>query len=377
VAILATIFGLAGRFVGRLLTAALGWASTLLFGRVSKDRQLLLVLITFGSVAWVILVIGVLLPDVGSVLLTFVPVADLIEPWVRILMLIGALAVPIAIGVATLFIQPASERPGGTEAVKNVLRGYPLAAVLAVVLVFLGVVAAVRKGRSLLKRWSDAHVAIVVRPGGYEQMTADLERALDDAGLDVNPRPAPAVLAIPGKLLAAVAGKGVRTMVPDRLVQLTGGGLEIILHTSDVSIAGETSKVTRARAAIASRMLGAPAFLTTTAEAQGIEERLERLATATPSASAAQEELSAVDRELAELDIEYEEWEILYRIRLQVERDLLAGRRPGEAIPGSPSARPIELDRSSPPAIEAIVAAATVGLVVLDLVLAFRDRSGR
>jgi hypothetical protein len=377
VAILATIFGLAGRFVGRLLTAALGWASTLLFGRVSKDRQLLLVLITFGSVAWVILVIGVLFPDVGSVLLTFVPVADLIEPYVRILMLIGALAVPIAIGVATLFIQPAGERPGGIEALKNVLRGYPLAAVLALVLVFLGVVAAVRKARSLLKRWSDAHVAVVVRPGGYEQMTEDLQRALDDAGLDVDPRPAPGVLAVPGKLLAAVAGKGVRAMVPDRLVQLTGNGLEIILHTSDVSISGETSKVTRARAAIASRMLGAPAFLTTTAEAQGIEERLERLARAPVSLGAAQAELAAVDRALAALDIEYEEWEILYRIRLQVERDLLAGRRPGDAIPGSASARPIELDRSSPPGIEALVAAATVGLVVLDLVLAFRERAGR
>ena len=31
-AILAALFGVLGRFVGKLLTAALGWASTLLFG---------------------------------------------------------------------------------------------------------------------------------------------------------------------------------------------------------------------------------------------------------------------------------------------------------------------------------------------------------
>ena len=197
-AILASIFGLLGRFVGKLLTAALGWASTLLFGRVSKDRQMLLVLITFGSIAWVVLLIGVVLPDVGSVLLTFVPAADVVEAYVRILMLIGAIVVPILIGVATLFIQPPAERPAGIDAVKNVLRGYPLAAVLALVLVFLGVVSIVRKVRSLAKRWSDAHVAIVVKPGGYERMTADLERALDDAGLDVAPARRPASWPCPG-----------------------------------------------------------------------------------------------------------------------------------------------------------------------------------
>jgi hypothetical protein len=377
VAILASIFGVLGRFVGKLLTAALGWASSLLFGRVSKDRQILLVLITFGSIAWVVLVVGVFFPDVGAVLLTFVPAADAIEPYVRILMLIGVLVVPLAIGVATLFVQVPAERPTGIEAVKNVLRGYPLAAVLAVILVFLGVVATVRKVRSLVKRWSDAHVAVVVRPGGYEQMTADLERALDDAGLDVAPRPAPGVLAMPGKLLAAVAGKGVRAMVPDRLMQLTGPGLEIILHTSDVSIAGSAVLVTRARAAIASRLLGAPAFLTMTAEAQAIEERLERLVASTPPLEIAERELAAVDRALATLEVEYEEWETLYRIRLQVERDLLAGRRPGQAIPGAPSSRPVELDRPGPPAMESVIAVATIGLVLLDIALAVRERPHR
>ena len=374
-AILATIFGLAGRFVGRLLTAALGWASTLLFGRVPQDRQLLLVLITFGSIAWVVLVIGVIVPDVGSFLLTFAPASDLIEPYVRILMLIGALVVPLLIGVATLFVQAPADRPAGMDAVKNVLRGYPLAAVLAVILVFLGVVAIVRKARSLIKRWSDAHVAIVVKPGGYEEMTADLERALDDAGLHVAPQPAPAVLAMPGKLLAAVAGAGVRSMVPERLVQLNGPGLEVILHPSDVAIAGQPGSVTRARAAIASRMLGAPAYLTTTAEAQEIESRLERLVTEPRPAGEAQAELVAIDRRLAMVEIPYEEWEVLYRARLQVERDLLAGKQPGEQMPGSPRGR-VTGERPRPSAWEPLAAVGILGLICLDIILALRDRRG-
>jgi len=382
-AILGTLFGLIGRFAGKLLNAVLGWASTLLFGRVSKDKQLLLVLITFGSIVWVVLVVGVFVPDVGSILLTFVPVANLIEPYVRILMLIGAIVVPLLIGAATLQIEERAARPTGGEMVKSVLRGYPLAFVLAFVLVFLAAVAVVRKARSLVKRWGDAHVPIVVKPGCYDETAADLEKALDDAGLDVASRPAPAVLAAPAQLMAKVAGGGVRSLVPDRLVQLVGPDLEITLHPSDLAIAGQETKVNRARAACAARLVGAPVYLTTTAEAQQVEDRLERLAKAGVPGPEADAELADIDRALATLDIDYEEWETLYRTRLQVERDLLAGIRPGEDFPGARSDRVRDtstvarVPASRPAGFATAIAGVTLGALILDLALALRERFAR
>jgi hypothetical protein len=250
--------------------------------------------------------------------------------------------------------------------------------VLAVVLVFLGIVAVARRVRSLAKRWADAHVAIVVREGGYEEMVADLERALDDAGLDVNRRPAPAVMAVPGRMLAAVAGAGVRALVPDQLVQLVGRDLEVALYPSDIAIAGRETNVTRARAAIASRLTGTSAFLTTSAEAQAVEERLERLAKSGRAGPEADTELEAIDRILATLEIPFEEWEVLYRMRLQVERDLLAGHRPGQDFPG------VRADRAqgvatarAPGTLEVAFAMVSIGLVIADLVLAVRERIGR
>ena len=38
-AILAALFAFGSRFVGKILTTALGWASTLLFGRVPARRR--------------------------------------------------------------------------------------------------------------------------------------------------------------------------------------------------------------------------------------------------------------------------------------------------------------------------------------------------
>lgn len=377
-AILAGIFGVLGRFVGKLLTAALGWASTLLFGRVSKDKQIILVLITFGSIAWVAMVLGVLIPDLGTFLLAFVPAPDYLEPWIRLAMLAAAIVTPLLIGVATLFIQDKASRPTGREAVKGVLRGYPLALVLALVLVFLGAVSIARKARSLARRWADAHVPIVVREGGYEQMVVDLERALDDAGLDVTRKPAPAVMAAPGKMLAAIAGAGVRALVPDRLIQLVGKDIEVALYPSDIAIAGREPKVTRARAAVASRLTGTPAFLTTTAEAQAVEERLERLAKRATPGPEADAELAAIDKVLATLEIAYEEWEVLYRMRLQVERDLLAGNRPGQDFPGARSDR-VPRATTDPAAggLEVAFAMVSIALVAADLILAARERFGR
>ena len=77
-AILAALFAFGSRFVGKILTTALGWASTLLFGRVPASRQYLLLGITFGSVIWIVLLAGVLFPDVGTFLLLFIPDQDIV-----------------------------------------------------------------------------------------------------------------------------------------------------------------------------------------------------------------------------------------------------------------------------------------------------------
>jgi hypothetical protein len=349
-AILAGIFGVVGRFAGKVLTTTLGWASTLLFGRVPANRQIVLAFITFGSVVWAALVIGVILPYVGAFLIAAVPAPGLIaEDWLRLGMLIGALAVPAVVGIASLFVVEPAKRPKGLAIAGQVLRGYPLSAALAITLVLLALVGIARFLHHLALRWTDAHVPVVVRPGGYERVVADLERALDDAGLAVDRRPAPSVLTVPGKLLGSIAGPGIRALVPEQLVQLVGAGLEVGLYPSDISISGDKSSVARARAAIASRLLATEAWMTTTAEAQEIEARLERLSAARtaggePGAAAVSDgdaapvdvaaELRSIDQALAVLAVPHDEWEVLYRERLQVERDLLAGARPGASFPG-------------------------------------------
>lgn len=331
-ALIAPLLAFLGRFVGKVLTTAFGWASVMLFGRVPQSKQLLLAVLALGSILWLAALVGVAFPDAGTLLIGLVPAPDFVqEGWIRLAMLVLAVVLPPLIGVAGLFLLEAADRPGGIGLVGGVLRGYPYTAVLAVVLATMVVIAPIRKLRTILKRWADAHVAVVVQPGGYERVAGDVERTLDAAGLQINRSRAPIVLELPSKLLAAVGGESVRRLVPDRLFVLKSRELEVTLHPSDIAISGTKTAVARSRAAIAAEMPFTAAYLTTSKEGQRVEDVLRAVAEGRASGGA----LAEVDRRLAQMVIPHEEWEVLYRERLQVEREL-SGRsaRPGKPRPG-------------------------------------------
>jgi len=383
-AILATLFGLIGRFTGKLLTMSLGWASLLLFGRVPKDKEVFLAAITFGSVIWVVLIVGVAVPAAGVWLLSFAPIPDWVdEGLVRLAMLAAVLVLPPILSLATLKLLRAQDRPNGIgPMLLHLARGYPLAAGLALLLVFLGIIGLVRKVASLARRWTDTHIPIVVKPGGYEQLATDLDRAISDAGIEIEPRDAPAVMVVPGKVLATVAGTSVRGLLPDRLVRLVGKDVEVLIYPSDVAISGKQQVTARVQAALASRLTTAKAWLTMSADAQAIEDRLGRVAKDRPDGVQRAEALNEIDHHLATKELPYDEWEVLYRQRLQVERDLLLGRQPGEEMPaksGSGSATsttsgPVGWLRRDP--LGTAFAAGGLALVALNAALLLLERRG-
>ena len=329
-ALFAPLLAFIGRQVGRIVQMAFGWATTLLFGRVPQRKQLLLAGVALGSILWVVALVGVLLPDFGAWLVAFVPAPDFIgEGWIRLAMLLLAILLPLAVGAGGLFLMNREDRPADIRGKAiQVLRGYPYAAVLSLVILFLLVVAPFFKLRAIVKRWEDAHIPIVIKPNRYEQVVGELEEAIDSAGLELHRSRAPRVLEVPTRLLAAVGGESVRRLVPDEIVMLKGGQLEVTIHPSDAAVVGSKEGVARARAAIADRLTRTDAHLTTSEEAQEIEDEIRALrdpaAERRPAAV-----LPDLDERLSRLTVPYEEWEVLYRQRLQVERDLLRGEDAG------------------------------------------------
>jgi hypothetical protein len=358
----------------------------LLFGKVPQNRQILLLVIVFGSLVWVALVIGIAWPPVGTLLVASVPMSDQVDPtWIRTGMLAGALGVPVAIGLAAALVSSDTTKRGPAALISAGLRGYPFAVTLTLMLALLAAVGIGRKIRSLRKKWMDSHIPIMVKPGAYDAVLADVAKTLGDADLAVEPRDAGVLLSGPPKLLDKIAGRGLGDLVPDRLMLLVGDTIEVLVYPSDLAISGTKGEVARARAALASRVSNAPAYLTTSAEAQKLEDELDRIRDEGRETRPQQtlKHLSALDDKLSRLDVPYEEWEVLYRLRLQLERDARAALdhnettlspELGEAPSSSDGATETPNGRGLPVPAQVAIGLGGAALVAVDVALQLADR---
>jgi hypothetical protein len=303
------LFAFVSRQLGRLLSLAFGWATLVLFGKVSKDKQLLLSIMALLSLVWPVAIAGIAVPSVGTFLLGLVTVPPWIENWVRIGMLVLAIAAPLGVGYVASRLR--DSRPGAKGMVRALLAGYPNALALAVVLIWLMLVTPVIKLSAVVRRHETAHVPIAVKPGGYDTVVRDLSAALDRSEIRVRETRAPWPLAVPGRILALVGGAGVRALVPQQLVQLRGKGFVITIHPMDLGFTGKSKVLARVRAALVRELAFTQAYQTWTKESQEIEDALMR-------ADQKRTSVETIGRQLATIEIPYEEWEILYRILLQV-----------------------------------------------------------
>jgi len=303
------IFAFVGRQLGRVLSLAFSWATMALFGRVPEDRQLYLSAMAGASLLWPVVLAGIAIPSVATFLLALVTVPDWADRWVRPVMLLLALVLPLAVGFLSTKLMAATVTRG--ELARETLRGFLYAIGLFVVLVWMMVLAPLSNIRALLRRWQSQHVAIAVQPGGYETVVRDLRAALERAHVRVATRRAGWAYEVPGRVLGVLGGSRVAALVPDRLLVLHGAALEVVIHPMDLAIRGRKGPVSRARAAIARELTFTRAYQTWTKEPQEIEDALAR-------AARGDGDVDAIARRIAECELDFEQWEILYRLLLQV-----------------------------------------------------------
>src|ERR1051325_8404297 len=274
-AVLAAIF----RSAGKLLNTAFGWATVMLFGRVPQDRQIYLSGVSFGSVIWLLALVGVAFPKAGTFLLSFIPLPDWVDrTWIRLAMLAAAIVVPALVGaLATRLVDP-EDRPRGAGAfVKSVLRGYPYTVGLAVTLILMIVFAPILKVRDLARRWTTQHVPVIVEAEDYPSVVDDLQHALESGGIKTARGRPSWMLRMPTRLLAFFAGSAVGELVAANLTRLYAPNVEVLLHPSDMVISGRNAESSRARALIAEHLTFTRAYLTWDKEANEIEDALRRV----------------------------------------------------------------------------------------------------
>ncbi|HYN87371.1 MAG TPA: hypothetical protein VER55_02515, partial [Ardenticatenaceae bacterium] len=158
------LLAVVARVLGRVLGTAFGWATVLLFGKVPEERQIYLSIASFGSVVWLITLLGIAFPSFATFMLAFVRVPEWIDrTWVRLAMLAIAVAIPLVVGfIALRMLHPSDRPPGALAQMRATLKGYPYTLGLALTCLMMIFVATVLQIRTLFKRWSTQHVPVLV-----------------------------------------------------------------------------------------------------------------------------------------------------------------------------------------------------------------------
>lgn len=321
---LISVLGILGRTIGRVLTSSLGWAASLLYGRVPKDHQRYVETMFGVSMLWAALVLITLLPPVASFVFTTTPFVPSVGVSVlRTVIIAGLVLLPAVVGLAGALVPDDDRRPRGLAILGHIIRGYPLAILLVGLAVFLPLAGAARRIGSVRRGWADIDIPIIVKPGGYERIVDDVHATLGAEGFELAPHDAPALLALPGRVLALIAGRDVSDLLPDRMIELRGRDLEVGVYPSAIVVSGPCAERLRARAALMATLVATPVHFTTSAESQKVEDRIEVIIRPSTPTLDALAEVEALDRELARLDVPARDWDVVFRLRLQAERDVL------------------------------------------------------
>ena len=317
-ALLAMVF----RSAGKLLNMAFGWATVILFGRVKEDRQIYLSAVSFGSVLWLVALVGLAFTGVGSFLVAFVSPPDWVKPWIRLGMLIAVIVIPAVVGFLSTRLVDKPQRPGTLRAI---VRGYPYTIGLALTLLIMTIFAPIMKVRDLIRRWTTQHIPVIIEPQDYAVVVDEVRHALDVGGLPTTPRPASWMLRAPTKILTWFGGRSLGGH-DVTLVRLVGDKSQILLHPSDLVLSGREPDAAHARAVLAERLTVTRAYLTWTKESNEVEDEVRRTWAdlAAHRGTEAADRLIAIERKLHDLTVPYEEWEVLFRQLLLAQRELLA-----------------------------------------------------
>ena len=311
--------------VSRSASFALGWATALYFGQVPGRPGRILAVISLLSLAWLIVLVGFWGPWLAGALLES---AGLIRDSfdVQTLVYFGL--------VAALVLTP----PGVAASVVygNFLEGRDVATWLR--LVPVSYPATFMLGVSVLQmvlftpillfqRWRQkrkfVQVPLAMRSGTDDEDLLELvEAALRAVGIEeLAVEEATGPKSWPMRTGGFAARHLLGAVVRGEPIRVVAGDLEVLAYATNVSILGPSEGAYRARASVEREAAFHEAYLTWNEEAQTLEDELVAAGSrANGDLDRLRHRLDGIQVRIDRASLNSEEWNVLYRLRLQVEQ---------------------------------------------------------
>lgn len=309
--------------LSRASTLALSWATALFFGSVPGNKGNMLSIMALISTGWVILLVGFGVPMLTGWLLDLAGIIgrnfDLPDLPVWGLIAALVLAPPIVAALAEI-----GDLDGSWSLKRWLSRipvSYPATASLGLAVVQMVVITPFL----LVNRWRHSRrllqVPLVLQdPGssaGLAGPVIDALETLDGASFEEQPLTGP--ISWPLRTVGFAAQHLLGRVVRGDPMLIRGDDLQVIVYATNVGIVGPDEQAHRARAAIEKRLAYTRAFLTWSPEAQRFEGMLRDFYRSSRG-DGLRHRLDRLQHQIDGASLTSDEWNLLYRLRLQLER---------------------------------------------------------
>jgi uncharacterized membrane protein YqjE len=332
-AFVSAILSLLSRKLGDLLQAIFGWSIAALFGRLPSRKQTGLAVAIGLSIAWPLLVVGVIYPGAAAWAVAFIPLHNFVDPGVlRYIWLALALIAPLCVAVITRWVAPPEQKKGGIGALLVSSVPLTLGFMFSFLLTFF-IVPALRL-LTMARGWNDDHVYLLIERGAYDEVFKAVRTACSSADEVLDERPVPWSMALPLKVLKWFARGALTPLVATEPKMLRGDELELFLYPGDLLIRGEPERLARVRTQIVTQLLNVPAHLVEAPAGQAIEDEIHRLWDLVARhhgpreiGDAARDRLRAIADELSRANLPLDQWSLLHVNLTALERSICGGPR--------------------------------------------------
>ena len=315
---------LAWQALSRGASFALGWATALYFGQVPGSKGRILAVSSLAAAAWVIVIVGFALPlSAGAIgeALGLIGRNFEVDAWMVAGLWAAIVLTPPAIAACIVFAEFSEERSMGRW-VRMIPVAYPATASLGLAVLLMVVITPVLAFLRLRRKEKLLQVPVVMRPGTDDDDLADAIaaalRQLDIA--EVKRTPVSGARAWPMWTAGFAAEHLLGATVRGEPMRLRAGELDVYAYATNIAVHGPGKRAYKARAALERELAFRDAYLTWSPESQGLEDELMRArAEANGDRASLVERLDRIQARIDSASLNAEEWNVLYRLRLQVE----------------------------------------------------------
>jgi hypothetical protein len=314
---------LAWQAISRSASFALGWATALYFGQVPGKQGRVLAVVSLLAAAWVILLAGFGVPLLVGAALDATGIVGRnfdITPLVAAAIGAGLILTPPVIAGLTVWVGFQEEQSIG-QWLRMLPSSYPATASLGVAVLQMVILAPVIVFQRLRHKRSLAQVAVSMKPGADDAaLTEMVAGALHTMGVErVRAREARGLERLPMRSVGYAVQHLLGAVVRGEPMYLAADGLQVFAYATNVAVLGPVRKVQLARAALQREAPFLGAHLTWSDDSQRFEDALLEAGEQAGGMAALRRRLEDVQRKMDEAGLSTDEWNVLYRLRLQVE----------------------------------------------------------